>query len=106
MKIKGHLWSELEKFSKSKKSPIGYEPFVNYCMDSFNVQEAKKYYAKVVNPESKFKCLIRMKLLRDALDIAFQNKDEIGINLVISKCDGTQRDIIDKAKSMKAQLAN
>ena len=36
---KGHLWDELEKFSKSKKSIIGYEPFVTYCMEANNVQE-------------------------------------------------------------------
>lgn len=102
---KGHLWEELEKFSKTKKSPIGYEPFVNYCMDSNNVQEAKKYYTKVTVPESKFKCLIRMKQLSEALNVAFQNKDELGINLVISKCDSSQRLIIDKAKSLKLQLA-
>jgi len=102
---KGHLWEELEKFSKSKKSPIGYEPFVNYCMDSNNVIEAKKYYLKVTVPENKFKCLIRMKMLSDALDVAFQNKDEHGINMVINKCDNTQRIIIEKAKGLKAQLA-
>jgi hypothetical protein len=103
---KGHLWEELEKFSKSKtKSVIGYEPFVNYCMDHNNVQEAKKYFPKVL-PENKFKCLIKMKCLSDALDYAFQNKDENGINIVISKCDSTQRLIIDKAKSLKLELAN
>ena len=94
----------MEKFSKSKKSVIGYEPFVNYCMDSNNVLEAKKYYLKVTLPDNKFKCLIRMKLLREALDVAFQNKDELGINLVISKCDSTQRIIIEKAKALKVEL--
>ena len=29
---KARNWSELEKFSKSKKSPIGYKPFVDACM--------------------------------------------------------------------------
>lgn len=57
---KGNLWDELEKFSKSKKSPIGYEPFVTYCMEMNNVQEAKKYFPKVM-PENRFKCLIKMK---------------------------------------------
>lgn len=36
--------------------------------------------------------------------MAFQGKDELGINLVISKCDQSQRNIIDKAKSMKLEL--
>lgn len=57
---KGHLWDELEKFSKSKKSVIGYEPFIAYCLESNNVQEARKYYPKI-SPENKFKCLVKMK---------------------------------------------
>lgn len=36
-------WLELEKFSKSKKSPIGYEPFVEVCLQQDNIQEARKY---------------------------------------------------------------
>lgn len=39
-------WDELEKFSKSKKSPIGYEPFVEVCLKQQNVDEAKKYIPK------------------------------------------------------------
>jgi hypothetical protein len=57
---KGQLWEELEKFSKSKKSVIGYEPFVNYCMDMNNAQEAKKYFPKVA-VENRLKCLIKMR---------------------------------------------
>jgi len=36
-------WAELEKFSKSKKSPIGYEPFVEVCLEQDNTREAQKY---------------------------------------------------------------
>lgn len=39
-------WEELEKFSKSKKSPIGYEPFAEVCLKQQNVDEAKKYIPK------------------------------------------------------------
>lgn len=39
-------WDELEKFSKTKKSPIGYEPFVEVCLKQQNVAEAKKYLPK------------------------------------------------------------
>jgi vacuolar protein sorting-associated protein 16 len=41
-----YQWEELEKFSKSKKSPIGYEPFVDVCLKARNVNEAKKYITK------------------------------------------------------------
>lgn len=41
-----YQWEELEKFSKSKKSPIGYDQFVQVCLKARNVNEAKKYIAK------------------------------------------------------------
>lgn len=51
MKIQSlaHLddWIELEKFSKSKKSPIGYAPFVDICLEKNNKHEALKYLPKV-----------------------------------------------------------
>lgn len=51
-------WSELEKFSKSKKSPIGYEPFVEVCLKQKNIEEAKKYLPKCRN-DKKAKCYIQ-----------------------------------------------
>jgi hypothetical protein len=46
-----------------------------------------------------YRCLI------DALDLAKQNKDLLGINLVISKCEPqTQKSLIEKAKAIKAEL--
>lgn len=41
-----YQWEELEKFSKSKKSPIGYDRFVEVCLKARNVNEAKKYIVK------------------------------------------------------------
>ncbi|KAE9535874.1 hypothetical protein AGLY_007775 [Aphis glycines] len=40
-------WNELEKLSKLKKSPIGYEPFVDICIEHGNKYEALKYLPKV-----------------------------------------------------------
>lgn len=36
-------WEELEKFSKSMRSPIGYQPFVEVCLQKNNSREALKY---------------------------------------------------------------
>lgn len=52
-------WHELEKFSKSKKSPIGYDPFVEVCVKYERLTEAEKYLQRV-QPEHKVKCLIKM----------------------------------------------
>lgn len=42
-------WDELEKFSKAKKSPIGYEPFVEVCLKQGEREEVKKYLPKCRN---------------------------------------------------------
>lgn len=51
-------WDELERFCKSKKSPIGYEPFVEVCLKQMNVDEAKKYLPKC-REDKKIKWFIR-----------------------------------------------
>lgn len=53
-----YLWADLDKFSKAKKSPIGYEPFVEVCLQQNNVDEAKKYLPRC-RDELKTKWLIR-----------------------------------------------
>ncbi|KFP03155.1 Vacuolar protein sorting-associated protein 16, partial [Calypte anna] len=40
-------WEEMEKFSRSKKSPIGYWPFVEISVKHHNRYEAKKYAPRV-----------------------------------------------------------
>lgn len=40
-------WKELDKFSKVKKSPIGYAPFVDVCLQKYNNEEAAKYLSRV-----------------------------------------------------------
>lgn len=40
-------WIELDKFAKQKKSPIGYAPFVDVCLQNDNRQEALKYLPRV-----------------------------------------------------------
>uniref|UniRef100_A0A8C3BT87 Vacuolar protein sorting-associated protein 16 homolog n=1 Tax=Cairina moschata TaxID=8855 RepID=A0A8C3BT87_CAIMO len=50
-------WEEMEKFSKSKKSPIGYLPFVEIAVKHHNRYEAKKY-APRVTPEQRVKAFI------------------------------------------------
>jgi hypothetical protein len=39
-------WGELDSFSKSKKSPIGYEPFVRHLVTKGYGKQAAVYVAK------------------------------------------------------------
>ena len=98
-------WSELDRFSKLKKSPIGYEPFFEVCVNKGNMAEAQKYLVKV-SSENLVKCHIRMGQLDQAADLAFQNRNEDELNLVLSKCTSANRILADRINSMKLQLSS
>lgn len=93
-------WEELEKFSKSKKSPIGYLPFVEICMKQHNKYEAKKYASRV-GPEQKVKALLLVGEVAQAADVAIEHRNEAELSLVLSHCTGTT----DGATADKIQRA-
>ena len=45
----GNRWEDLLAFANEKKSPIGYEPFVEVCMSRSNFSAAESYCEKVVD---------------------------------------------------------
>uniref|UniRef100_H3ADV7 Vacuolar protein sorting-associated protein 16 homolog n=1 Tax=Latimeria chalumnae TaxID=7897 RepID=H3ADV7_LATCH len=97
-------WEELEKFSKSKKSPIGYMPFVEICLKYHSRYEAKKYVPKV-SPEQKVKAYIMVGDLDQAAEAAIEHKNDSELNLVLSKCtSATQQSVVEKINKAKAQL--
>ncbi|GIY07057.1 vacuolar protein sorting-associated protein 16 homolog [Caerostris extrusa] len=100
----GGDWLELEKISRSKKSPIGYEPFVDVCVKYDNVFEAKKYLPKV-KEENKVKYFIKAGLLEDAAKFAFEKKDIASLNHIQGLCGVMDRTISDKITSWKSQLS-
>ncbi|KAH8311776.1 hypothetical protein KR044_008047, partial [Drosophila immigrans] len=69
-----HNWAELEKFSKSKKSPIGYEPFVEVCLQQDNAHEARKYIARCPD-KRKVIWYMRANLYDEAIDCALEQRD-------------------------------
>ncbi|KAF7473593.1 Hypothetical predicted protein [Marmota monax] len=95
-------WEELEKFSKSKKSPIGYLPFVEICMKQHNKYEAKKYASRV-GPEQKVKALLLVGDVAQAADVAIEHRNEAELSLVLSHCtgaaDGATADKIQRARA-------
>lgn len=99
----GNQWIELEKFSKSKKSPIGYEPFIDICLKYDNKYEAMKYLAKA-KEENKVKYFVKLGNLDEAAKFAFEQKDENALNFILSKCTAANRAISEKISTMKQQL--
>ncbi|XP_052805418.1 vacuolar protein sorting-associated protein 16 homolog [Mya arenaria] len=97
-------WMELEKFSKTKKPVLSMEAFVDVCMKQNNKLEARKYVQRVT-PDKKVACLIKVGLLREAADVAFQNRSEDELNRVLRKCSVTDRAVEDQVKGYRQQLA-
>ncbi|KAM5153135.1 vacuolar protein sorting-associated protein 16 homolog [Mantella aurantiaca] len=96
-------WEELENFSKSRKSPIGYLPFVEVCIKK-NKTEAKKYIARV-NPEQKVKALLLIRDLEQAAEAAIEHKNENEMNMVLLKCNSaTDSAAVEKIERAKALL--
>ncbi|KAG7231904.1 hypothetical protein INR49_010109 [Caranx melampygus] len=97
-------WEELEKFSKSKKSPIGYLPFVDVCMKCNNKYEAKKYVSKVT-PDQKVKAHLVISDLEGAADAAIERRNESEMGAVLSRCSASDRLLIDRLNRARATAA-
>eukprot|EP00298_Acanthocystis_sp_HF-20_P012630 c19984_g1_i1.p1 GENE.c19984_g1_i1~~c19984_g1_i1.p1 ORF type:complete len:376 (-),score=155.53 c19984_g1_i1:331-1401(-) len=68
-------FDELEKFANSKKSPIGYQPFFDACLEQGQTGEAEKYVMKLPDATAKVNAYVKLKKFDHALDIAISSKD-------------------------------
>lgn len=68
-------WDALEKFSKEKRPPIGYRPFVESCIDADEKGEALKYIPKLADPRERAEAYARIGMAKEAADAASQAKD-------------------------------
>lgn len=98
-------WDELEKFSKSKKSPIGYEPFVEVCLKHNNIHEAKKYLAKC-SSHKKIKWFIRAGMVEEAALAALEQKDLQSLWTVhMNATKMNDRALVSKVENFIAQIS-
>nr|GEW21219.1 protein vacuoleless1 [Tanacetum cinerariifolium] len=68
-------WDALEKFSKEKRPPVGYKPFVEACIDADEKTEAVKYITKLADPREKAEAYARIGMAKEAAEAASQTKD-------------------------------
>uniref|UniRef100_A0A803MTD0 Protein VACUOLELESS1 n=1 Tax=Chenopodium quinoa TaxID=63459 RepID=A0A803MTD0_CHEQI len=68
-------WDALEKFSKEKKPPIGYKPFVEACIDADEKGEALKYIPKLIDLRERAEAYAQIGMAKEAADAASQSKD-------------------------------
>lgn len=96
-------WVGLDKFSKAKKSPIGYEPFLDVCLDYRNKFEAQKYLARVREDE-KVKYLVKLDMMDEALQTATVSRDLDGLEYIASKSQSLSH--AEEARRLLAQLSS
>jgi len=68
-------WESLEKFAKEKKSPIGYEPFVDLCIEAKANAEAAKYVSRITLPGTRAEYFLKLGMWKEAADVAMKEKD-------------------------------
>lgn len=95
-------WEDLDKFSKSKKSPIGYEPFVEACIKYGGQSHMGKYVSKVPVPK-RVKLYLKTGKLEEAAETAFQLKSMDDLNLIYMKC-GNNSSVAEKVNVYRLQL--
>ncbi|KAG6541575.1 hypothetical protein Mapa_017028 [Marchantia paleacea] len=68
-------WEALEKFSKEKKPPVGYKPFVEACIEEDEKDEALKYIVKLSDPQERAEAYEKLGMSAEAATAAAQTKE-------------------------------
>jgi len=96
-------WAGLEKFSKEKKSPIGYAPFAQICLDYNAVKEAEKYIPRIQEPAQRVEYYVRIGSWVDAAEAARAAKEPNLLMSIKNKC--TNREAMMKIDQMLQQFS-
>lgn len=63
-------WDQLFLFSKQKKSPVGFAPFAEVCLDADEITEAVKYIPNISDPITRLDFFIRVGAYVQAATVA------------------------------------
>ncbi|KAF9172947.1 hypothetical protein BGX21_004216 [Mortierella sp. AD011] len=78
-------WDGVATLAKSKKSPIGYEPFVEECVKAMQFKEAAKYILKC-DAHLRAGLFLKIEAFREAGEQAFLQKDLDTLREIRDKC--------------------
>ncbi|KAI5807059.1 Vps16, N-terminal region-domain-containing protein [Geopyxis carbonaria] len=80
-------WGEIEEWGKTKKSPIGWEPFFNECLGAGNSKVAATFIPKCTNlPHAdRMEMYIRCGLVMRAAEEANKNRDVAALEVLKGK---------------------
>lgn len=84
---RAHCWDELAKLVANKKvPPIGFQPFIEACLQQRNVHEAARYIARLPDYHEQMEWLCNIGLWNEAVDIAGREKDAEALLLLRERC--------------------
>ncbi|KAG0320863.1 hypothetical protein BGZ99_004280 [Dissophora globulifera] len=78
-------WDGVATLAKSKKSPIGYEPFVEECVKAMQFKEAAKYILKC-DAHLRAGLFLKIEAYQEAGEQAFAQKDLDTLREIRDKC--------------------
>ncbi|KAJ1920612.1 Vacuolar protein [Mycoemilia scoparia] len=81
-------WTELDKFSRSKKPPIGFKPFASECIKALQYTEAEKYISKC-DPKIQPQLYIKIGRYNKAFEASLVVKDYDAMRIIASKTQDT-----------------
>jgi len=97
-------WSELEKFCKEKRPPIGYAPFVQICIDHDRQDHALQYIRMIDKPAQRAELYIKVGDYRAALTDSVAAKDTKLLQTLMSKTRDDQQ-LNDQVRSHLQSLS-
>ncbi|CAK3796004.1 hypothetical protein MYCGRDRAFT_68201 [Lecanosticta acicola] len=100
-------WNELEEVSKSRKSPIGWEPFFNEILGAGNPKSASLFIPKCTNlsPSERIEMWVKCGLVVKAGEEALKAKDRAALEELRRKAAGGNHQVMVEIERMIALLA-
>ncbi|CAF1142164.1 unnamed protein product [Adineta steineri] len=101
---KKNAWVQLLEFGKKPSSPIGYEPFVDVCIRSQKLEEARRFldqtiYSSKLDHERIPYMFAKVQMVDEAINSAIKLRSIDALHFIESKCQ------LSEANSTKIQQA-
>ncbi|KIW59851.1 hypothetical protein PV05_00117 [Exophiala xenobiotica] len=92
------LWGEVEEIAKSKKSPIGWEPFYNEVLGAGNTRLASSFIPKCTSlqPAERIEMWVKCGMIVKAGEEALKAKDLTSLESLRDKANGQQQVEIER----------
>jgi hypothetical protein len=82
-----HQWDELRKFANERKSPVGYKPFAEQCVEQRLAPAEVAYYVdRMAVPEERYDIYMKINMWNRALEMAQKLKDAGKIMQIRTLC--------------------